>query len=93
MGAVPMTMAPVAPACPPAAHTVAIVGDTAKVDKWSEYTDDKTGHKYYHNPAKPNETTWDKPKDFDKQKMAGQPAPPDKAKLKKKKPKYTTGKE
>ena len=86
MGAMPMCVPPAAPACPPAATTVAIVGDTVKPDKWTEYKDDK-GTPYYHNPKK-KETTWEKPKDFDKQKNAGKPPPPDKPKKEKKSPKY-----
>lgn len=68
--------------------TVTIVGGKCKEDKWSEYTDDN-GRKYYHNPAK-NETTWKKPKDFDKKKKEGKPPPPPdtEKKEKKKSPKY-----
>lgn len=87
MGAMPMGVAPaVAPACPPAAHSVTVVGDKVKPDEWTEYTDDDSGKKYYHNPAK-KETTWEKPEDFDKMKNAGKPAPPS-GKPKNDKPKY-----
>lgn len=64
-----------APACPPAATTVAIVGDKVKPDTWTEWEDDD-GKKFYHNPSKPDETTYDKPEDFVKQQNAGKPAPP-----------------
>lgn len=93
MTVAPMAMTPMGtmpPATPPAypapTNTVAIVGDTVKEDKWSEYQDD-CGTPFYHNPAKPaEETTWEKPEDFDKQKNAGEPAPPTKPKTKE--PKY-----
>lgn len=83
MGAPVMGTAPMGSFCPPSAGTVAIVGDPIKVDEWSEYTDDATGDMYYYNPAKPDETTWEKPKDFDKKKNAGKPAPPKKPEEKK----------
>lgn len=70
----------------PSLDTIVIVGDKVKVDKWTEYTDAK-GNKYYHNPTK-GASTWDKPKDFDKKKNAGNPPPPTKPKKKKKKGKY-----
>ena len=89
----PMQMVPMqtaqmqtAPTCPQSSIPIAIVGDKVepeKPDKWTEYEAD-CGTKYYHNPAK-NETTWKKPDDFDKQKKAGQPAPPTEAKPEKKK--------
>ncbi len=85
-GATPMGMVP---ACPPPAVAVAIVGEKVvkKEDKWTEYKAD-CGTPYYHNPAK-DKTTWEKPKDFDKQKNAGNPPPPTKPKPdKKKKGKY-----
>lgn len=75
-------MAPAAPAATP----IAIVGDTVKPDKWTEY-EDENGNKFYHNPSKPDDTTWEKPEDFDKQQNVGKPAPPDNSK---KGPKYTT---
>lgn len=82
MGIMSMCMPLVAPAYTTATNnTVAIVGDTVKEDKWSEYKDDH-GTPFYHNPAKPEETTWEKPKDFDKEKNAGEPPPPTKPKTK-----------
>ncbi|CAM9580583.1 unnamed protein product [Scytosiphon promiscuus] len=60
----------------PPARTVAIVGEKVKPDKWTEYCDEKTGNKYYHNPGL-GKTQWDKPEDFDKQENAGKPKPPD----------------
>eukprot|EP00903_Cladosiphon_okamuranus_P016569 g15286.t1 len=89
MVATPMYVPPaVGPVCPPAgAAPIAIVGDTVKEDKWTEY-EDKDGNKYYHNPSKPDETTWDKPEDYDKQQNAGKPAPPKSPKKKKNNNKY-----
>eukprot|EP00752_Nemacystus_decipiens_P003076 g2850.t1 len=82
MGAMPMCMpqAPAAARPPASTTTVAVVGDTVKPDKWTEYKDDK-GTPYYHNPKK-KETTWEKPEGFDAQKDAGKPAPPKKPKKK-----------
>eukprot|EP00752_Nemacystus_decipiens_P006879 g6180.t1 len=65
----------------PSLDTIVIVGDKVKVDKWTEYTDAE-GNKYYHNPTK-GPSTWDKPKDFDKMKNAGNPPPPTKPKANK----------
>ena len=94
MGMAPtgMGMAPMRPVCPQSSIPIAIVGDKVepeKPDKWTEY-EAECGTKFYHNPAK-NETTWEKPEDFDKQKMAGQPAPPTEPKpTTKQKCKYVT---
>ncbi|CAM9964282.1 unnamed protein product [Ectocarpus sp. 12 AP-2014] len=83
---VPCTMGTV-PVVGQSTGTVVIVGGKCKEDKWSEYTDGN-GKKYYHNPFK-NETTWDKPKDFDEENNEGKPAPPaDPEKKEEKKPKY-----
>lgn len=82
-----MEVAPTGSFCPPSAGTVAIVGDKVKVDKWSEYTN-VDGNKFYHSPAKPNETTWDKPQEFVTEENASNSAAP--TKPKKKKPKYHT---
>lgn len=71
---VPAGGAWVVPAVGPSMGAVAIVRGKCKEDKWTEYTDDN-GRKYYHNPAK-GETTWKKPKDFDKRKKEGKPPPP-----------------
>lgn len=72
-------MAPTGSFSPSSAGTVARVGDKVKVDKWTEFGEwTEFGVKYYHNPAKPNETAWEKPEDFDKQKNAGKPAAPTK---------------
>lgn len=87
MGMAPTGMVPGAPVYQPAAATVAIVGDEVKVDVWSEYIDDDTGDKYYHNPAKPEKTTWEKPEGFDTKANAGDPARP--TKPKERQPKYT----
>lgn len=67
--------------------TIAIVGDPVNKedDKWSEY-EDEDGTPFYHNPARPDETTWEKPQDFDKQKNEDEPPPP--TKPKEKGPKY-----
>lgn len=85
MGIMPMYMPSVAPAYPAATNSVAIVGDTVKEDKWSEYLDDD-GTPFYHNPAKPEATTWEEPEAFGKQKNADEPVPPTKSK--EKGPKY-----
>ncbi len=84
----PPSMAPV---YPPATGPIAIVGDkfVEKEDKWTEYKVD-CGTPFFHNPAK-GETTWEKPKDFDKQKNAGNPPPPTEPKPDKKKAKYSSG--
>lgn len=74
------------PPQPAPGGTVVIVGDECQEDKWTEYTD-KDGNVYYHNPARPKETTWDKPEDFDNQKNEGKPVPPT-TKPPKKKKKY-----
>jgi len=87
-----MGMAPMAPACPPAAGSLsfAIVGDKVQPDKWTEYKAD-CGTPFFHNPGK-NETTWEKPEDFDKQENAGNPPPPTEPKPEKtKKGKYESG--
>lgn len=83
MGA--MFMPPVTPVWPSADTSVAIIGDPVKKDKRIEY-EDENGTPFYHNPAKPEETTSEKPQDFDKQRNAGEPAPP--TKPKEKGPKY-----
>lgn len=57
-------------------RTVVIVKEKAKEDKWTEYCDDKSGNKYYHNAGQ-GKTQWEKPEGFDKQKNAGKPKPPD----------------
>ena len=87
----PVVMAPMGPMCipqgappfwqPPAAQTtIAIVGDSVKEeDEWSQYEDDD-GTPFYHNPARPDETTWEKPQDFE--------SPPPPTKPKDKGPKY-----
>eukprot|EP00752_Nemacystus_decipiens_P003075 g2849.t1 len=75
-----------APTAGPSGGPIAIVGGPVKPDEWKEYEDDD-GNKYYHNPRKPDETTWEKPDGFDEQQNAGNPPPPTEPKPKG--PKYT----
>eukprot|EP00903_Cladosiphon_okamuranus_P016568 g15285.t1 len=72
-----------------ATRAIAVVGEPVKPDKWTEY-EDKDGTKFYHNPSKPDETTWEKPEDYDKQENAGKPPPPTSPKKKNNNAKYTT---